>query len=149
MPQPFLSDRDWAFDVDPDHLWGRIASVDEYARWWPWLRRFDPAGGLSEGAWWRCEVAPPLPYLVRFTVHLDHIEHGREAHATVTGDVRGEATLTVASTVHGGSRARLRSRLAPANPLLRSVGRMARPVVEWGHDWVLDQGRRQFVSRAF
>jgi len=66
----------------------------------------------------------------------------------VSGDVRGSARLTVQSNDGGGSRARLRSDLAPANPVLRSFGLVARPVVEWGHDWVLDQGLRQFVGRA-
>jgi len=143
-----MSDRDWSFDVDADALWSRLSTVEDYGGWWPWLRSFDPVGGFAVGARWRCEVAPPLPYVVRFTVHLDEIDEGRRAAATVTGDVQGSATLTVHDVGSGGSRARLRSRLAPANPVLRSFGMVARPVVEWGHDWVLDQGRRQFVGRG-
>ncbi len=149
MARANLSDRDWTFDVDTDELWGRIVAVDEYRSWWPWLRRFDADDGLVAGATWRCEVAPPLPYSVRFLVHLDGVDEGRGARATVTGDVQGDATLSIARLDATHSRARLRSRLAPANPMLRSTARVARPVVTWGHDWVLDQGRRQFVDRAF
>lgn len=146
MPRPFLSDRDWTFELCRDELWERISSFDQYRSWWPWLRRFDPDGGFSAGARWYCEVAPPMPYVVRFTVELDRVDAGGETRATVSGDIRGEAVLTVEDGSGDRSRARLRSRLAPANPMLRSVGRVARPLVEWGHDWVLDQGVRQFVA---
>jgi hypothetical protein len=149
MPRAFLSDRSWTFDVSDDALWERLSSVEEYTQWWPWLRRFDPVGGFNEGARWHCEVAPPLPYVLRFSVHIDHIEPGRGARASVHGDVTGDAVLSVGGGGNGSSTARLRSQLAPANPVLRRVGRLARPVVEWGHDWVLDQGRRQFVASAF
>jgi hypothetical protein len=145
---PFRSDRSWRFDLGPDELWERIAGVEHYADWWPWLRSFDPSGGLAPGARWRCEVSPPLPYIVRFTVHIRRVERvpaGRRVHAIVDGDVRGEADLQVEPDGPGAA-ARLRSALEPANPLLRSVGRVARPAVEWGHDWVLDEGRRQFVA---
>ncbi len=148
MARPFRSDRGWSFDVDVDRLWDRFTTVEQYVEWWPWLRSFDPADGFRTGACWRCVVAPPLPYVVRFTVQLDRIDEGRRVDATVRGDVRGGAVLTVDGDGDGGSTARLRSELAPANPVLRSVGRVARPMVEWGHDWVLDQGLRQFVAAA-
>lgn len=148
MAPSFVSDRDWTFEVTPDELWSAMVETDRYPSWWPWLRRFDPGEGFETGARWHCEVAPPLPYVVRFSVTLDRIEHGSSARATVDGDVRGDALLTVDDLGDGRSSARLRSRLAPANPVLRNVGRVARPVVEWGHDWVLDQGLRQFVERG-
>ena len=148
MAPSFVSDRDWTFEVAPDELWSAMIETDRYPSWWPWLRRFDPGEGFETGARWHCEVAPPLPYVVRFSVTLDRIEHGSSARATVDGDVRGDALLTVEDLGGGRSSARLRSRLAPANPVLRNVGRVARPVVEWGHDWVLDQGLRQFVERG-
>jgi len=148
MPRPFASDREWSFPVEPGALWDRITSVDRYRHWWPWLREFDPGSGLEADARWRCEVAPPLPYVVRFTIEFDRVERGRRAETTVSGDIVGNAVLTFDETDDGGTRARLVSQLAPANPLLRTVGRMARPLVEWGHDWVLDQGQHQFIRHA-
>lgn len=147
MPQPFRSDRTWAFGVGSGQLWERIAAVDEYTTWWPWLTDFDPGRGFAEGERWRCEVRPPLPYVVRFTILIDRVEAPVCVQATVSGDIGGEALLVVTSE-GSGSRARLRSSLHPAHPLLRGVAGMARPLVGWGHDWVLDQGRRQFVDRA-
>ncbi len=144
----FSSDRAWDFDDEPADLWARIAEVDRYEDWWPWLRRFEPHGGFRTAARWGCEVAPPLPYVVRFTIALDRVEQARRADATVSGDIRGTANLTVEPRPGGGAHARLVSKLAPANPVLRTFGLVARPLVEWGHDWVLDQGQRQFVQGA-
>lgn len=148
VPRSFASDRDWTFDRPVDELWDRLSSPQRYAEWWPWLRRFDPGDGFVEGAEWSCEVQPPLPYVVRFRIRLDRVDPGRRASASVRGDIRGHAELTVDRVGAATSRARLRSGLAPAHPLLAGFGRVARPLVEWGHDWVLDQGRRQFVDRA-
>jgi hypothetical protein len=147
MPAPFRSDRAWRFDVDRDDLWERIAAVGEYQAWWPWLRSFEPGDGLVAGSRWSCEVSPPLPYTVRFEIRLDRVEVGQAVESTVSGDIMGTARLTVGSGA-GGSRARLVSALQPANPLLRGFGLVARPLIERGHDWILDEGRRQFIERA-
>ena len=147
MPAPFRSDRAWRFDVDCDDLWERIAAVGEYQEWWPWLRFFEPGDGLVTGSRWFCEVSPPLPYVVRFEIRLDRVEAGQMVESTVSGDIVGTARLTV-DTGGDGTRARLVSALRPANPLLRGFGIVARTLIERGHDWILDEGRRQFVERA-
>lgn len=148
MPAAFDSTRTWQFACAPQQLWERIIAVQEYPLWWPWLRRFEPGPGLVRGASWRCEVVPPLPYVVRFTLRFDHVDAPRIAETSVTGDIRGTARLTLDPTADGGTAARLVSRLAPAHPLLRGFGRVARPLVERGHDWVLDQGEQQFLERG-
>jgi hypothetical protein len=144
---PFRSDRSWDFPLPPERLWDRVTEVGEYRSWWPWLSRFTSVGGLGAGARWDCVVSPPLPYDVRFSVLVEHVRPARDVTARVVGDVVGVASLDIVATEHGCT-ARLRSELAPAHPMLRRVGAAARPVVEWGHDWVLDQGRRQFVEHA-
>ena len=144
----FASDRSWRFDVPVEQLWERVTAVEEYDRWWPWLAEFDPDGGFTRGASWGCTVAPPLPYRIRFALVLEDVRPERLVCARVIGDIRGAAVLTIDGG-GGTSRARLRSELAPANPLLRGVGVTARPLILWGHDWVLDSGQRQFAERAF
>lgn len=144
----FRSDRSWRFDVGVDRLWERLSATDEYRSWWPWLRSFRAPGGFEPDAEWTCAVAPPLPYVLRFTVRLDHVEPHRLVAASVDGDIGGTATLTIDGD-DATSSARLVSSLHPRHPVLRGVGVVARPVIEHGHDWVLDQGRRQFTERAF
>jgi hypothetical protein len=33
-------------------------------------------------------------------------------------------------------------------PMLRAAARFGRPVMEWGHDWVVGNGVEQFLQRA-
>jgi uncharacterized protein YndB with AHSA1/START domain len=144
-----------------ESVWTLIGQVQGYRSWWPWLRQFE-GEGLEVGDEWRCTVQPPVPYLVRFRVVIDHVEAPTLVRARVLGDVVGDATLTLeASEVTGpgsngdgrsdgtaGCVARLESSLAPGNRALAVVSRFAAPVARFGHDWVLDSAARQFIARA-
>jgi uncharacterized protein YndB with AHSA1/START domain len=141
------SDRRFAFPVGTEELWAALTRVDDYRAWWPWLRRFD-AAGFAAGERWRCVVQPPMPYVLRFGISLDEVEAGSHATATIDGDIVGTARLDLLPTVDG-CEARLVSHLAPSNAVLRAAAVVARPLVRFGHDWVLDTGLRQFASRAF
>jgi hypothetical protein len=140
------SERRFHFDAEPADLWHAIGSVERYREWWPWLRSFD-AAGLVAGDRWRCTVKPPLPYTVRFTVHLQEVVPVTQIVAAVTGDIEGRARLDIAP-VEDGCTVHLRSGLAPANALLRVLATVGRPIARYGHDWVLDVGAGQFASRA-
>ena len=127
-------------------VWSLISEVSQYRRWWPWLRVFD-AAALAEGEEWGCEVQPPVPYAVRFRVLIEHIEAPVVVRAKVSGDVVGEAILSLEDG-NAGCRATLQSSLAPGTTALQLVSRFGGPIARFGHDWVLDSGARQFVARA-
>jgi uncharacterized protein YndB with AHSA1/START domain len=141
------SDRRYRFDVGPDVLWSLICTTDAYQAWWPWLRRFT-AEGLVPGDRWSAVVQPPLPYALRFTITIDEVVEAALVRATIAGEIEGTARIEIAGDGDGGCEARLVSHLAPANPFLRAVAVVARPMVRFGHDWVLDTGARQFTTRA-
>jgi hypothetical protein len=138
------SDRRFRFPPDPEALWATLADVPAYPRWWPWLHGFD-GRQLAPGEVWVCAVKPPLPYLLHFRIGIDAVDEGRSVDATISGDIRGRAALTVAPR-EGGSEVRLRSELAPGQRWLEAVATVARPAVRYGHDWVLDTGARQFAA---
>ncbi|MBA2496107.1 MAG: hypothetical protein H0V33_03270 [Acidimicrobiia bacterium] len=140
------SDRRYRFAVEPAQLWAVLARTDDYRGWWPWLRHLDGAA-LVPGTVWDCVVQPPLPYVLRFTLRIVDVDEERSVVALVDGDLTGDARLDIAAT-GDGSELHLVSRLAPSNAVLRSVARLAAPVVRFGHDWVLDTGVRQFRERA-
>jgi uncharacterized protein YndB with AHSA1/START domain len=137
------SDRSYRFAADPEELWDRIAAVEDFSTWWPWLRRFD-GRALAPGDRWRCTVQPPLPYSLSFTIAIREVEPARRVAATISGEVQGTAELTIEPHDEGGCTARLQSRLAPQSRFLQGIALVARPVVSLGHDWVLDTGARQF-----
>lgn len=140
------SDRRFVFAATPDELWSAFGATDRYQRWWPWLTSFD-ADQLAAGSEWRCAVKPPLPYTLRFTVHLHDVVATRRIAATVSGDIAGAAELDVLAR-DGGSEVRLVSTLAPSRRAFAVVASMAGPLARRGHDWVLDTGARQFGERA-
>lgn len=140
------SHRRYGFDIGPQELWSLFSQVERYQSWWPWLRRFE-AASLSPGERWSCLVQPPLPYVVRFDLVLEDVVAGRCATARVEGDITGRARIDVAPT-DDGAELHLVSHLAPASRFLRAMAGVARPVVHFGHDWVLDTGFRQFTARA-
>ena len=47
-----------------------------------------------------------------------------------------------------GSAARLMWDMELRRPVLRAAARFGRPVMEWGHDWVVTTGVEQFLRRA-
>jgi hypothetical protein len=140
------SDRRWRFAVTPEALWARLADVDAYRSWWPWLRGLDGAA-FEVGSVWRCVVQPPLPYRLRFTLALEEVEAPRFVTATVAGDIVGHAAIDVGAA-DGGSELRLVSTLAPRNAVLRTVAGFTPHLARFGHDWVVDTGLRQFERRA-
>ncbi len=141
-----VSDRRYAFDADRPALWRALSAVEDYPRWWPWLRRFE-ARGLIAGDVWQCTVRPPVPYPLRFTIAIDDVVTEELVTATLAGDLVGTARLDVTDDGQG-STIRLVSRLAPASPVVRGVALVARPLARFGHDWVLRTGFRQFNARA-
>ncbi len=141
------SDRQFTFDRPPAEVWDAMSRTSAYRAWWPWLRHLE-AGGLVSGDVWSCHIQPPLPYFLRFTITLGEVVPGTSAQATIDGDITGTAAFTLAPAAGGGSEGRLVSDLAPASSVLRAFAAVARPLVVWGHDWVLDEGIRQFERRG-
>jgi uncharacterized protein YndB with AHSA1/START domain len=136
------SDRHYRFGVSREELWAALTQVDRYRTWWPWLRSFD-GHTFAAGERWRCVVKPQLPYTLRFVIELDDVDAARSTRARLTGDIDGWAELTLGDD-GAGSELRLRSDLSPRNGPARWVGTLAPPLAARGHDWVLDNGIRQF-----
>jgi hypothetical protein len=146
LPGTISTVRGYDLPLSRDEVWEQISTVSNYRSWWPWLRRFE-AGALAAGEEWRCEVQPPLPYVLRFQVDIEKVLAPTLVHALVLGDVVGDATLELEET-EGGCRATMNSALAPGNAALRMLSRFAAPVARFGHDWVLDSGARQFIAHV-
>lgn len=151
LPMTVHSDRTLRFDRTPEQVWDAIGRVDEFRGWWPWLRRFD-ADALQQGDRWECTVRPPVPYVLRFAVSLDHVHRPSSVRATVSGDIEGHAELSIspatASDPTDNCDVRLVSALDPSSQTLRAVNRLAPWLARFGHDWVLDTGLGQFRRHA-
>ena len=148
MPQPVISfRRSYEFGVGPAALWSALERVDEFERLWPWLEDFSIDGdGLRTGAVLHGVVAPPLPYRMRLTVVLDRCEPPTAIDATVSGDLRGQAQLRLDQ--HGdGTLAAVEWTVEMMQRPMRLASRVAHPVLQWGHDRVVDMTVSGFRRR--
>lgn len=145
---PFRFDRTWTFAVPPGDLWEALTRTEDFRRWWPWLREMS-GDGLVPGGRNECVVRAPIPYTLRFTVTVEDVVDGRRVDAVVEGDLEGPARMEVAPAGEaGGSIVRLVWEMELRRPVLRAAAVLGRPVMEWGHDWVVSSGVQQFCDRA-
>ena len=94
MPPVIEYEHAFDFAVTPAELWATIEDVEEFERWWPWLRDFSIDGGvLKTGAVMHGAVVPPLPYRMRVDVELIRCRRPGLIDALVHGDLEGEAEL--------------------------------------------------------
>jgi hypothetical protein len=138
------SDRTYHFAVTADDAWARLARVEDYRSWWPWLRGFE-ARVLAPGDVWRCTLRPSLPYAIRCDIALREVDRPRRVTAALSGDLSGDARVELWEAA-GGTDVRLVSDLAATERTLRIMARLAPPMARWGHDRLLDAAARQFAA---
>lgn len=137
-----LSDRIYRLPLPREELWRRIAVVDDYRRWWPWLRQFD-AGTLAVGEIWRGTLQPPLPYAITCDVRFETVVEPELIAASLTGDLDGQARIELRGETWG-TQVRVVSRLRARGRLIRLVAQAIPSLARQGHDWVLDTAAHQF-----
>jgi hypothetical protein len=146
LPAPFRYDRRFELTVEPAILWRALEQTDRYVDWWSWLHTFE-GGGLRQGDTARCVVRAPLPYSLRFDVHVEDVVPMTRVVTRIDGDLVGPASLEIATT-DGGCEARLLWDLELRAPVLRPFAVVTRPAMQWAHDRVVDVGFTEFKRRA-
>jgi hypothetical protein len=146
VPAPFRYDRRFALDLAPPELWSLLERTDAYVEWWSWLQSLD-GGGLRVGDVAECLVRAPLPYSLRFTVHVDEVVRATRIVTHVAGDLVGPARLEIEPTT-AGCDTRLAWSLELRDPVLRRLATLTRPAMQWAHDRIVDVGLAEFRRRA-
>jgi carbon monoxide dehydrogenase subunit G len=130
--------REYEFAVTPSELWEGLQQVEEFERWWPWLEEFRLEGNtLATGAVLHGVVAPPLPYRMRIRVELTRCDSPVAIDAVIGGDLEGEARLRVRAA-GTGSRVEVRWTVEMMQRPMRLATRFGRPLMQWGHDRVVE-----------
>lgn len=102
---------------------------------------------LEVGASTRCAIGPPLPYVLTVDLLVVDVVPESLVDVIVSGDLAGPARLEVEASP-AGSTARLAWELDVRRPVLRLAAGVARPVLQWGHEWVVSNGVEQFRRDA-
>ena len=126
------------FPVQIDDFWRLIENFDQYQAWWPWLQAFGAdRAGLVSGNILTGTIVPPVPYRIRLQARLRTCERPSLTEASITGDLRGHASLSF-DELRGGTRVQAAWTLEMASTPMRIAARVARPLARWGHDRVVE-----------
>ncbi len=143
--------RGFHFDLEPDRLWDRLQETDEYEHWWPWLSDLRIEGtGLARGTVLHGAVTPPLPYRMEIHVELVDAEPARAIDAVVSGDLVGKAQIRMRPE-DGRTWVEVSWAVEMKQPIMRIADRLTHPLLQWGHDRVVEitvAGFRTRIERA-
>jgi len=137
---PYVIEYRGAFDfaLSREQVWAAIGHTERFEGWWRWLGDLRVEGpGLVPGALLQGTVSPPVPYRMRVTVRLDECEAPARIDATVAGDLVGAASLRLAPS-GAGTRAEVAWSLEMMQRPMRLAARVAKPLLQWGHDRVVE-----------
>lgn len=137
---------EWTLPGRPVELYDVLEDVASYPTWWPQVRAVAAAG--EEAALVACRSF--LPY----TLHVElrprvRDRDGGVLEATLAGDLVGHSRWLVEPD-REGSRTRLRYHQQVSTPstLLRGASRVARPLLEANHAWMMRGALRGLAGRT-
>jgi carbon monoxide dehydrogenase subunit G len=139
--------REYEFALAPAAMWERMEHLDQFERWWPWLQEYRlEGGGLAPGSVLHGVVVPPLPYRMRIRVELTKCERPEVIDAIIGGDLEGEAHLRIRAD---GTRSRVEVAwtVEMMQRSMRLASRFGRPLLQWGHDRVVESTVAGFRRR--
>ncbi|MEU9235396.1 SRPBCC family protein [Streptomyces subrutilus] len=137
----------WDLDAPPGRVYAVLERPDEYPRWWPQIRRVEPAGERTGTA----TVRSVLPYALRVTADellRDPVRGVLEV--SLRGDLDGWARWTVrprAGTGPARTRVLYEQEVEVRRPLMRRLALPGRPVFRLNHALMMRAGRRGLAAR--
>lgn len=135
-------------ECPPNGVWAAIEQVDRFEGWWPWLSGLRVGGaGLKSGVVLHGIVSPPVPYRMCIDVELVSCRPPRAIDAAVHGDLRGSAHLRLRPE-GSGTRAEVNWSVEMMQPTMRLACRVAHPLLQWGHDRVVDSTLKTFRQQV-
>ena len=139
-----------AFDAPPDELWLELSRVDAFGSWWPWMRDVRLEGtALEPGSAISFLVVPPVRFTMRIRVDVLDSLAPRWIEGHVSGDLEGTARLELKPRA-GGSTCDVAWDVELADPKVRRVIHVARPVLLWAQRWAVEialHGFRSYLRR--
>jgi uncharacterized protein YndB with AHSA1/START domain len=128
----------FGFALSPERLWAQLEDLDQFERWWPWLTDFTVDGpGLAAGSVLSGMVTPPLPYRMSVRIQVVECDRPRLLRAVIGGDLTGPSALHFRPD-GDGTWVDATWTLEMRQPAMRLASRIGRPLLQWGHDRVVD-----------
>lgn len=143
-PHVIVYHGEFAFPIEPENLWAYLEQVERFEQHLGWLSEFRLEGhGLKSGSTLWGVITPPLPYRMRLRVELDECQRPSRIVAMVHGDLEGQAELVLTGDA-GGTRVMATWTIEMTQQPMRMAARVARPLLQWGRDHVVEMTVRGF-----
>jgi carbon monoxide dehydrogenase subunit G len=137
----------FVFPVAPVELWALIERPENFEQWWGWLHDVECSDErLVTGSVLTGTIDPPVPFTMRARLAIDECRPVQRIVASVKGDIEGSAKLEV-GTAERGTRAAIGWDVEMKQREMRLAARFARPVLQWGHDRVVEAAVRGFARQ--
>lgn len=134
----------YLFPAPPDQVWATMSQVERFPTWWRWLRDFEVRGtGLETGGMLSGLVVPPIPYRFHVSIHLADVAPAERIVASLAGDLHGPAMLALEEHPTGTELA-IRWDVEMRKPSMRAAAHVAKPLLVWGHDQVIEHTVERF-----
>lgn len=132
----------WHLAAPIDTVWGAIQRSEDWPQWWPAVvsvEELTPGAADGLGNVRRFVWKMPLSYTLAFETEVVCIQAPVLLEATAVGEVVGKGVWQLASTDQGTSITYTWS-VRTTKPWMNSLAAIARPLLEWNHNAVMDQG---------
>jgi hypothetical protein len=140
--------RRFRIPAPPERVWSYLDELEHHGSWRSWLKEVRVEGdGLHAGAVIHGVIKPPLPYRVHLDVVLTHCLPARRVDALVEGDLEGHGRVLLAFE-EGATRADVAWTVEVKNLPIRLLMRVARPVVIWAHNSVVEAAVADICSHV-
>jgi hypothetical protein len=129
----------------PPTVYDVLEDVATYPQWWPQVRAVADLG--EETALVVCRSA--LPYTLEMS--LRPVVRDRDAGvltASLDGDLVGRCTWRTLPAPGGATDLRFEQEVTTPGTRLRALARVARPVLELNHAWMMRGARRGLAGRT-
>ena len=139
----------WLLECERERVWEAIYESEAWPRWWRGvqvaerLAAGDPHGIGQRGRYvWRSAI----PYAVEFEIRTTRVERPTVLEGEATGGLEGTGRWRLFEQ-DGGPESPVTAVLYEWNVhttkrWMNAIAPIARPVFEWNHDWVMQNGGR-------
>jgi uncharacterized protein YndB with AHSA1/START domain len=133
----------WLLESPRETVWDAIYDQARWPEWWRGVEEVEEVtpgedGGLGSVS--RMIWKSLLPYRVEFQVTTTHLERPRLLQADAVGELTGIGRWRLFEEGSGVTAVLYEWNVATTTAWMNLIAPIARPVLEWNHDWVMARG---------
>jgi len=129
---------EWDVDAPAHPVFAALADSTTYPDWWNAVYKdVEVDGPLAVGQVSKQHFQGRLPYDLRTTSRIVHLDSPRVVEADVEGDLRGHGIWTLTPIDSGGTHVRFDWRVIADRTLLKILTPVLRPALRWNHNWAI------------